>query len=65
VQLAVQTGAGIARVGERDFPALLDRTGRGDTQQCTLELRSARECCADGLVTLGGEEERQGRSSLT
>src|SRR4029077_19974731 len=65
VQLAVQTGAGIAGVRERDFPALLDRTRRGDTQQRALELRSARQCCANGLVTLGSEEERQGRSSLT
>src|SRR3954447_1717430 len=65
VQLAVQTGTGIACIGERDFPALLDRTGRGDTQQRALELRSTRQRCANSLVTLGSEEEWKGWSSLT
>src|SRR3954454_16058198 len=57
VQFAVQTGTGIACIGERDFPALLDRTGGSDTQRGARGLLPPRQCCANGLVTLGGEEE--------
>jgi hypothetical protein len=59
VQLAVEARAGVARVGERDLAALVDRARRGDAQERALELRPARQSSAHGLISLRGEQKRQ------
>src|SRR5262249_3892426 len=59
-----QAGARAACVGARDVAAFFERTGRRDAEQRSLELHSPGERVADRLVTLGGEQERQGRRSL-
>ena len=52
VHVAVQAGTRIARVRERDLPALVERACGGDAKERTLELQAAGERGVHSFVTL-------------
>src|SRR5947209_10972139 len=63
MELTIEARPGFSSVVEGDLPGFVEGAGRRDPHERAVH-RPAGERFADDLVTLGGEEERQGRRAV-